>query len=203
MVIDSNSIDEIVLKCWNAVRSKIESGHELSSEKTLCFLFAIELLHEVGHELCIDFENKCFDELNGESKYLDLLFYTDPEFKIAIEFKLPKKTKKGGSNITQVRRAVYRDLARLNYLKNSGLKPKACFFLMAANEGSYFNKGNLKKFKHFITAQNYAVTKDNDLTVDNISMEGMSFKFIWDGLQKNTKKYSCIKKYAWLKPIKV
>ena len=203
MDINENTIDNLVERCWAEVKTKIEKGHELSSEKTLCFLFAIELLYQVGHKLCIDFENQCFKNLEGESKYLDLLFYTASKFKVAIEFKLPQKTDKGGSNTTQTRSAVYRDLARLNYLKTADISPKACYFLMAANEGSYFNRGQYKKNIEFITAHNHNVSKTNNLVVQGIPMNGMAFSFDWEGIEIRRKKLACSGVYSWLKPIRV
>jgi hypothetical protein len=74
--VNENTIDALVNDCWAAVKNKIESGQYLSSEKTLCFLFAMELVLRVGNLLKIDFENQCYENLEGKSKYLDLMFYT-------------------------------------------------------------------------------------------------------------------------------
>lgn len=127
MNIDQTNSSLLVNECWASTQQKVEDGQLVSSEKTLVFLFAMELVHRVGQGLKIDFENQCYEKLQGKSKYLDLLFYTDEDYKVAIEFKLPKKSRSGNSNQTQTRESVYRDLARLNYLKSSQLRPQACY----------------------------------------------------------------------------
>jgi hypothetical protein len=91
-IISAETIDGIVQACWSAVIEKVNKGHPLSSEKTLCFLFAMALSKVVGSDLVIDFENQCYEGLAGDSKYLDLLFYTSPNFKVAVEFKLPRSS---------------------------------------------------------------------------------------------------------------
>src|ERR1035437_3493795 len=83
--ITSETVEDIVAGAWNAVIEKVNNGHLLSSEKTLFFLFAMTLFEKVGSTLVVDFENQCYDDLEGDSKYLDLLFYTDTSFKVAVE----------------------------------------------------------------------------------------------------------------------
>jgi len=204
MQITENNVESLISECWEAVQNKVENGQNLSSEKTLCFLFAMELFLQIGIELKIDFENQCYDELTGKSKYLDLLFYTNDEYKVAIEFKFPKKSNHGNSNQTQTRESVYRDLARLNYLKSSSLSPKACYFLMATNEDSYLNKGNYKKGLDFITANNHIIQNDNCIEAEGLSLSGTQCEFEWLNTQINTRN-KCIKngEYAWLKPIRI
>lgn len=142
--INAGNVDTIVHSTWDSVIAKITNGHLLSSEKSLCFLFAMTLYEKIGSSLIVDFENQCYDDLEGESKYLDLLFYTDPSFKVAMEFKLPRKSKSGASNQPQTRQAIYRDIARLKYLKNNSIKAGACYFLLAINEHAYLNNGKYR-----------------------------------------------------------
>ncbi|WP_305845998.1 hypothetical protein [Photobacterium kishitanii] len=177
--INQGTVDNLVNECWKVVQDKIESGNPLSSEKTLCFLFTMEVASRVGKSLVIDFENQCYGNLDGKSKYLDLLFYTDESYKIAIEFKLPTKSKKGNSNQTQTRENVYRDLARLKFLKTSNLSPKACYFLMAVNEDSYLNNGCYRKGLDFITADGHTIKSDNNIIAEGISLSGVECSFIW------------------------
>ncbi|MFL7867152.1 hypothetical protein [Vibrio cincinnatiensis] len=183
-VIDEN-VDKLIFDCWKSVQKKIENGHPLSSEKTLCFIFSMELFNRVGDNLTIDFENQCYEDVQGKSKYLDLLFYTDESFKVGIEFKLPQKSKSGNSNQTQTRERVYRDLARLNYLKTSPLKISAGYFLMAVNEDAYLNTGSYKKALDCVIAEGHTLNKDNHLSIDGLSLSGMSFKFGWQKIKKS------------------
>lgn len=212
MEITSQNIDTIIDHSWQKVKDKVENKNFfLSSEKTLCFLFAMEIYSQVGDSLVIDFENRCYEGLEGESKYLDLLFFTNNSYKIAIEFKLPKKSKKGNgkigySNQTETREAVYRDIARLHWLKKNNIDIKACYFLMAANENPYLNFDGIKDKsinEDFITKQDHIIDSSNILIVKGISMEGISCKFDWVNISKTDQKYKINGKYAWLNPIKI
>jgi hypothetical protein len=188
---------------WRTVKRKVESGHPVSSEKTLCFLFAMELYKRVGNALIIDFENRCYDQLEGSSKYLDLLIYTDQNYKVAIEFKLPQKSSSGNSNQTQTREAIYRDIARLHWLKSNSINASACFFMMLTNEDAYLNNTGIKEFPDFLTKQNYTLSSTNNLNVTRLPLSGVSFTFHWLGVKKVNNKYKKTKLYSWLKPIKL
>jgi hypothetical protein len=201
--INQENVDELINDCWETVRNKIESGNPLSSEKTLCFLFAMEISSTVGNSLVIDFENQCYGKLDGKSKYLDLLFYTDESYKVAIEFKLPTKSKSGNSNQTQTRESVYRDLARLKFLKTSFLSPEACYFLMAVNEDSYLNHGSYKKGLDFVTAHHHSINSDNSIIAEGISLTGIECCFNWNNTLNTGKKLTKSGAYAWLAPIRV
>jgi len=184
------------------VKIKVESGYFLSSEKTLCFLFAMELYKKIGDSLVIDFENQCYGSLQGSSKYLDLLVYTNQNYKVAIEFKLPKKSNNGSSNQAKTREAIYRDIARLYWLKNNSINAKSSYFLMATNEDAYLNNSGIIKNKSFLTKQNHIINSNNNLIATGLSLSGVSCNFQWLGVTKNNK-YQKIRLYAWLKPIKV
>lgn len=202
--INTATVDDIVHKAWNNVIKKIENGHPLSSEKNLIFLFAIALFEIVGSSVIVDFESQCYDDLDGESKYLDLLFYNDNAFKVAVEFKLPKRSKNGGSNQTQTRQAIYRDIARLNYLKNDLFVNGACYFLMGVNEDAYLNKGNYIYNVDYQVHHEHYVDSNNMLTVSKLSLTGCDFKFNWKMIKPLLGgKYVRDGQYAWLDPIKV
>lgn len=201
--INTETIDGVVSSCWNAVIKKINNGHPLSSEKTLCFLFAMALFETVGSDLVVDFENQCYDELEGDSKYLDLLFYTSALFKVAIEFKLPRKSNFGGSNQPQTRQAIYRDIARLNHLKNNSIKAGACYFLMAINESAYLNKGQYRNHIDLQVHHGHKVLANNVLVASGLPLMGAEFEFIWQSIKPQVSKYVCDGKYSWLSPIKV
>ena len=202
--ISAKTVDDIVSSAWDAVIEKINNGHPISSEKTLCFLFAMALFEKIGSALVIDFENQCYDMLEGESKYLDLLFYTDTSFKVAVEFKLPRKSQSGGSNQPQTRQAIYRDIARLKYLKGNSIKAGACYFLMAINEHAYLNKGKYRNHVDLQVHHGHEVVANNALIASGLSLTGAEFKFNWRMVKKIPDgKYICDGSYAWLSPIKV
>lgn len=204
IVISAETIDAIVLSTWDAVIEKISNGHPLTSEKTLCFLFAMTLFEKIGSTLMVDFENQCYDGLAGDSKYLDLLFYTDDSFKVAIEFKLPRKSKSGASNQPQTRQAIYRDIARLKYLRSNSIKAGACYFLMATNEHAYLNNGKYRNHIDLQVHHGHEVQANNTLTACGLSLTGTKFEFSWRNAKKLTGgKYVCDGSYAWLRPIKV
>ncbi|WP_336290153.1 hypothetical protein [Aeromonas dhakensis] len=203
MDITNENINNLISDCWKSVQEKVEAGDPLSSEKTLCFLFAMALFSKVGGKLTIDFENQCYEDVQGTSKYLDLLFYTDKNFKVAIEFKLPQRSKNGSSNQTQTRELVYRDLARLNHLKTSPLKVSVGYFLMAINEDAYLNKGSYKKVPDYVIYEGHSVNESNILSVDGLSLSGMTFKFGWQNIHNTGTKNIKTGDYAWLTPIRV
>ena len=194
--------DEVVRSSWRRVFKFAEDGHPLSSEKTLCFLFAMELWKTYDRndeKLQIDFESQCYDSLQGESKYLDLLAVTPDEKKVAFEFKLPQRSKSGNSNQTQTRVDVYRDLARLSWLKRQEFD--IGYFLMATNEDAYLNNARLRKCPEFLTKHGHMVSIEDGLKVESIPLK-LSCSFSWQGINSN-EPYKRIGRYAWLDPIKV
>ena len=202
--ISAENSDELVSSTWDVVINKVTAGHPLSSEKTLCFLFAMSLFEKIGPTLVLDFENQCYDDLEGESKYLDLLFYTDPSYKVAIEFKLPKSSSSGASNQPQTRQAIYRDIARLNYLKSNSIRAGASYFLMAANERAYLNKGNYQNHVDLLVHHEHKVPPTNSISASGLSLAGAAFQFFWlNAVRGKDGKYFTNDAYSWLKPIKV
>ncbi len=152
----------------------------------------MELIAKSGNRINIDFENQCYKNLKGESKYLDLLFFIDEKFKVAIEFKFPKKSKNSNSNQTQIRRAIYRDIGRLIYLKRKKIV-SASYFLMVTNEKAYTESGKFSKYPKLITRNRHKVLANNALSIDGNRLRGISFEFNWDKKEK----------YSWLEPIKI
>lgn len=200
--LNNQTSDLLVHSSWESVMSLVESGHPLSSEKTLCFLFATEILKSCNFDVQVDFENHCYSSLQGKSKYLDLLISDNYGYKIAIEFKLPQKSINGNSNQTQTRLAVYRDIARLNWLKSNSLRANACYFLMATNEDAYLNNTTVKEFQRFLTRENHRIEAGNDLVVEDIPLSEVEFEFSWKGIVSNSVNRKS-GKYAWLTPIKI
>lgn len=163
----------------------------------------MELYKKVGDDLVLDFENQCYAGLQGSSKYLDLLVYTNSNYKIALELKLPKKSNNGNSNQTQTREAIYRDIARLYWLKNNSINASASYFLMVTDEDAYLNNQRIRKFPNFLTKQNHQISTNNNLIVSGLSLLGVNCTFQWLGVVQNGNKYQKRRQYSWLKPIKV
>lgn len=201
--LNAETVNSVIARCWGKVRTQVEDhGHPLSSEKTLCFLMAMAIRDKCGSHITFDFENQCYKGLPGESKYLDLLISTDKDFKIAIELKLPRKSKSGSSDQKGTREAVYRDLARLSYLRHRS-QVTAAFFLMAVNEDAYLNNINVKKNAEYITRQGHVIHLGNNLKASNLSLGKVECTFEWLGVQMGSRKWCRTGRFAWLKPIGV
>lgn len=139
-------------KAWKTVMHKVENENQpLSSEKTLVFLFMWEL-KKLLPTVYFDFERPLYASLQGSDKFLDLLVYLEESHKVALEFKLPKSTTKGGSNQTQIRENIYKDMFRLNYLVVHQIdQVKEAYFLCATNEKAYLNPRTYSKNPWFKT----------------------------------------------------
>lgn len=140
----------------------------ISSEKTLVFEFAWQLLTNNKQYTKIDFEKSMFeDDQNG--KFLDLFIEYETGHKnirIGIEFKFPRKTNLSNSGQTQVRKKVIHDVRRLCILKEKDKIDLGCF-LFATNEKCYFNP---KKESIFSTG-NKIFKKGDSLPSDSIYSE--------------------------------
>lgn len=202
-------VDEIVINAWQKVIRDVECNKSpMSSEKTMVFNFLLNLIRSCPDPDLIkcDFEFRAYDDLPGEDKSLDLLVYCKDDFKVAFEFKYPRKTTRGHSNQTQTRLNIYRDISRLYYLVGNGISNiKIGYFLCAVNEMAYCNPGDYAEFPNCKTHQGYSHSGGN-LDYENHLYDlpnGMSF--VWSGVEKKEGKYKLKdqKQFAWLAPIKV
>ena len=205
MDVNSKNVDNLINDCWVSIRNNVENELQpISSEKTLVFVFAMELVKRVGSNLIVDFESQCYETLQGSSKYLDLLFYTDDNFKISLEFKFPS----GTPDQKDTRKKIYRDLGRLNFLKKNSTHSVG-YFLMATSVDSFLNKGNYSNYPDMITSHNHSVFPENNIIVDGANLNGLSVSFHWENIEEkryatsNKTKFVRSGRYAWLKPIKV
>ena len=195
------TLPENIEKAWSNVQTEVEENDiEISSEKTLVFKFAMELAKLYNcKDIAIDFEVKLYEDIDGSDKYLDLLVYEleKPDEKYAIEFKAPMKSASGNSNQTETRKKIYKDIARLSYLKEQHDNIINGYFLMLTNENPYFKSGKTRD-NTFDTANN--VKADLKLFKEDYQLKNdYNFKFIWDNISEDSIK----DKFAWLKPIKV
>ncbi len=63
--------------------------------------------------------------------------------------------------------------------------------------------GSYKKALDCVIAEGHTWNKDNHLSIDGLSLSGMSFKFGWQKIKKSEKKNTKESAYAWLNPIRV
>src|SRR5262245_5449923 len=93
------SLEETINKAWAALRDKVETRRELDfdHEFTLQFHFAWEVARLFGFSdsLKVRFEVPCGRDADGETIRLDLLLWTDPASKVAVELKAPVRSENG------------------------------------------------------------------------------------------------------------
>lgn len=216
MKIDETSIDELVVKANARIRELVESGAaQLSSEATYRFSFAWELgrLLSFSPEYRFDFEYLAYGDLDSDDRFLDLLTYTDPQWKVAFEFKLPKASALHGSNTTQARAKMCRDISRLGHLvQNAKNSIRRGYFLCATDEGSYINQGrkstNVQYRTHQATTYAAGCVLPAGIPPNGIARElrfpGHDVRFHWEGVRDSgvsAERLSPSGRFAWLAPI--
>jgi hypothetical protein len=129
---------------WRKVQDRVErdGGLEFSHEHTVQFYFAWETAQIVGPTFEVRFEVPCGRDAHGETLRLDLLMWTDPMFKIAVEMKAPIRSEAGmNSAMTQFRMRFYRDVDRLGHLVRTKWNSiQRGMFLAVVNERGYVLK---------------------------------------------------------------
>ena len=218
MRIDCNTADDLISQVNESIRAGVESGDlPLSSESTFRFLFAWELGRTLkfAPEYRFDFEWNAYSSSDGDDTFLDLLVYTDPSFKIALEFKLPKSSALHQSNSTQTRAKICRDISRLSYLVQQRLNSiHLGYFLCATDEGSYLAEGhkssNVQYKTYHETVYNSGFIIPKGEPPNGIARElpfpGHEVRFEWQGIERKgvlTDRIGPKGRFAWLKPIKV
>lgn len=212
------SADSLMFQVSTRIKAGVESGElPFSSKNTFRFLFAWELGRLLGFPAAyhVDFEWNAYESLDTEDTFLDLLVYTDPKFKIALEFKLPKSSLAHKTNQTQTRAKILRDISRLSYLVNTGVNSVGLgYFLCATNEGPYIAKGRKSKGLQYETYHGTTypagavIPKDegsNGINRD-IHLPKHEIKFEWEGFQEKgvlSDRVAPKGKFAWLRPIKI
>lgn len=132
---------------WRSLRDRVEDTHDLtfSHEHTVQFHFAWEVarLLKFSDAFQVRFETHCGKDGHGKPIWLDLLFWTDPAFKVAVEMKAPCKSKKGSNSaMTHGRMSFYQDLDRLWHLVKTRKESIArAMFLAVVNEPGYVVRG--------------------------------------------------------------
>jgi hypothetical protein len=136
-------LEEALDKAWSSLLYRVESRRDLDfdHEFTLQFHLAWEVarLFNFSESLNVRFEVPCGKDTDGETIRLDLLFWTDPEAKVAVELKAPVRSETGqNSAMTQFRMRFYKDIHRLRHLvtsRHSGIRLGA--LLAVVNEKGY------------------------------------------------------------------
>ena len=216
--LDTDNVEEIISKVCQTIMNLVENEVvPLSSESTFRFLFAWELgrLLEFTPDYRVDFEWHAYSSIDTDDKFLDLLVYTDPKFKIALEFKLPKSTVHHKSNTTQTRAKICRDISRLNFLVTNKINfIQLGFLLCATNEGDYLSVGRKTTNPQYKTYQGTVYfpgailpkgEKPNGIERELI-FPNHEIRFEWQGIEKKGITqigYRPRGHFAWLKPIKI
>jgi len=142
-MVDQVPIRGAIMDAWESLCARVETRRDLDfdHEFTLQFHLAWEIarIFSFSDELNIRFEVPCGRDPNGEVIRLDLLMWTNPEDKVAVELKAPVRSESGmNSAMTQFRMLFYRDLNRLRHLTESRINgiTLGCF-LAVVNEKGY------------------------------------------------------------------
>ncbi|MCL2048111.1 MAG: hypothetical protein FWG87_05230 [Defluviitaleaceae bacterium] len=157
-----------------------------------------------SNDLDFDFEYAAYEDIPGEDRFLDLRFWTNSSYKVAMEFKLPVNRGNGNSNQMKNREKIYRDIARLKYLVDKeGNDICIGFFVCVTDENAYINDRGSKSKNYVYHGFNY--TNNCDIPQIESLPYPKNFNFTWEKIKSSTDKRSgkWIKdgKYAWLNPI--
>lgn len=146
-MLDETTWEKTLRTAWDCLRDRVEIQRDLefSHEHTLQFHLAWEVARLTGFSdsLGVRFEMYCGEDAHDETIRLDLLFWTNPKFKIAVEMKAPIRSEWGSNSaITMFRMGFYRDLDRLRHLvetRRDGIQ-RGMFFAVV-NERGYVVRG--------------------------------------------------------------
>lgn len=163
-------MDIAINNAWDNVIKKVEDdGYPMSSEKTLVFSFMMEV-YKLLPNIKFDFEYQAYNDIIGRDKFLDLLIYLEEDYKIALEFKLPKSINGNNSNQTETRKNIYRDILRLNYLiENEVNNIKKGYFLCGVNEAAYLNRGTVSKYEECQVYHGYIINVGVPLHIEEFN----------------------------------
>lgn len=132
-----------IRSAWGAVRNhvEIERDFDFEHEHTLQFHLAWEIGRILGFpsELNVRFEVRTHAPPSRGIIQTDIVLWTDPNFRIALELKAPTKSAPNSpSAMTQGRMAFYKDIDRLCFLVgNRSSRIHRGMFLAVANERGY------------------------------------------------------------------
>ena len=137
---DAEALEELVKHAWRELEAQVERGLDIPFDHEFTFQFHLAWhlarLFEFSDRLNVRFEVPCGPDRDGKAMRLDLLVWVDPEEKVAIELKAPRRSAgKKNSAVTQFRMRFYKDIHRLWYLVESSRRGiRRGLFLAVANE---------------------------------------------------------------------
>lgn len=205
-----------IIKAWGQLRDRVEFKRDLdfAHEFTLQFHFAWEVarLFNFSDRLKVRFEVPCGKDSDSETIRLDLLLWTDPESKVAVELKAPVKSETGkNSAMTQFRMRFYRDIHRLRHLvatRHAGIRLGV--LLATVNERGYVIEKNQRVNREYRTYHGTvlapgtripATTGTNGYPYE-LLMPSQEIRWTWMCEQRGGKIEFCEgMRHYWLEPV--
>jgi hypothetical protein len=135
--------ETMIRDAWSVVRNRVEVGQDLefAHEHTLQFHLAWEVARLTGFSpnLHVRFEVRTVAPAPRGTILTDIIFWTDPEFRVAVELKAPVRSGDGSNSaMTHGRMAFYKDIDRLRYVvETPSTRVKRGMFLAVVNELGY------------------------------------------------------------------
>lgn len=142
-VLSPETWETVIGDAWRSIRDRVEVRRDLefSHEHTVQFHLAWEVARLLGFgpDLQVMFEVRTVAPKPRGVIQTDIILWTDPEFRIAVELKAPDRSEEGSNSaMTHGRMAFYKDIDRLRYLvETPSLKIRRGMFLAVVNELGY------------------------------------------------------------------
>ena len=143
--------ESAIRDAWSAVRNRVEVTRDLdfAHEHTLQFHLAWEVARLTGFSsnLQVRFEVRTVAPEPRGAILTDIIFWTDPEFRVAVEVKAPVRSEEGSNSaMTHGRMAFYKDIDRLRYVvESTSTKVRRGMFLAVVNELGYVTHRQQRK----------------------------------------------------------
>lgn len=218
MFLTADTWEPTIRQAWQIVRERIEIKRDLefAHEHTLQFHLAWEVGRVLGFPSTFDvrFEVRIQALPPRGVICTDIILWTDPDFKVALELKAPTKSAPNSpSAMTQGRMAFYKDIDRLYFLVSNPLeKVKRGMFLALANERGYVMLQRQHKNLGYDTFHGTTVpagvlipaTEGRNGCPYVLQMPPHTITWTWLCERRDGKLYpSGNTKYFWLEPIPV
>lgn len=207
-----------IRQAWTRLCERVEVTRDLEfdHEFTLQFHLAWEVARILGFpdNLGVRFEVPCGRDSDGQAIRLDLLLWTDPEAKVAVEIKAPVRSESGkNSAMTQFRMRFYLDLHRLRYLVETRCHgiTSGCF-LAVVNEKGYVVERRQRMNLGYRTYHGEVVKAGSEIAPDAgpnghkfpLKMPMHEIKFEWEcDVDRGDVRPIRGMRHYWLRPILV
>jgi hypothetical protein len=188
------TLNDAIPLAWARLRDRVEVARDLDfdHEFTLQFHLAWEVARLLGFpdNLGVRFEVPCGCDSDGATIRLDLLLWTDPKAKVAVEVKAPVRSDTGmNSAMTQFRMRFYRDIHRLRHLVESRtLDIVSGYFVAVVNERGYIlergQRVNLayRTYHGTVVPASHVVPADLGLNGYNFALQMPPHEIRWEWL---------------------